>query len=154
VSSEPVRRVDDPRQAAQRRIRRPARRFDCFADEIAIDFPSVSAVVDRIRDAFLAPDEQPPALTTEISLSALDAFTGTVVPLDLPVRGMCQRCGGRGETWTERCTACDGSGETLFTHAVQVAVPARIVDGAYIRLHVSTPHALPTRVDVRVIISQ
>jgi len=26
---------------------------ECFADEIAIDFPSVGRVVDRMRDAFL-----------------------------------------------------------------------------------------------------
>jgi len=26
---------------------------ECFADEIAIDFPSVGRVVERMRDAFL-----------------------------------------------------------------------------------------------------
>lgn len=155
MSSEPTRRLEDKPGAATRRIRQVPPRFDWFADEIAIDFPSVGAVVDRMRDAFLAPEEQPRPLTTEILLSPLDAFTGTVVPLDLPVRGMCQACGGRGETWTEQpCVACHGSGEALFTHAVQVSVPPRIVDGAYIRLQVSTPHAPPTRVDVRVTIAQ
>ena len=154
MSSEPTRRLEDEQGAATRRIRRLPPRFDWFADEVAIDFPSVRAVVDRMRDAFLAPEEQPRAVTTEISLSPLDAFTGTVVPLDLHVRGMCQACGGRGETWTELCPACHGSGDALFTHVVQVFVPPRIFDGACIRLQVSMPHAPPTHVDVRVTIAQ
>lgn len=154
MSSERTRRLEEEPGAATRRIRRLPPRYDWFADEIAIDFPSVGAAVDRMRDAFFAPEEPPRALTAEISLSPLDAFTGAVVPVDLPVRGMCQACGGRGETWTEPCPACRGSGEALFTHSVQVSVPPRIVDGACIRLHVSTPHAPPTRVDVRVTITQ
>ena len=153
MSSEPTRRIENESEAATRRAGGPSPRFDWFADEIAIDFPSVGAVVDRMRHAFLAPDEEPRAFIKEISLSPLDALTGTVVPLDLPVRGMCQACGGRGETWTEPCLTCRGSGEALFTHAVQVLVPPRIADGACIRLQVSTPHAPPTRVDIRVIIS-
>jgi hypothetical protein len=31
---------------------------DCFADEIAIDFPSVEPVVERMRDAFLGEREE------------------------------------------------------------------------------------------------
>ena len=151
MSSEPGRRLDEA-EAAARRVRTRPPRFDLFADEIAIDFPSVGAVVDRMRDAFLAPEEAPHAVTTEILLSPLDALTGTVVPLAIPVRGLCQACGGRGETWTEPCLPCRGSGEALLTHAVQISVPPRIVDGACIRLHVSTPQAPPTRVDVRVTI--
>ena len=122
-----------------RRVADDPPRGEWFADEIAIDFPSVGAAVDRMRDAFLAPDELPRALNTQIVLSALEALTGTVVPLDLPVRGTCQACGGRGETWTEPCRDCRGSGEALFLHAVQVSVPPRIADGACIRLHVSAP---------------
>ena len=148
-----MRRLDEP-EAATRRAKRQPPRFDWFADEIAIDFPSVAAVVDRMREAFLAPEDQPPALTTEISLSPLDAFTGTVVPLAVAVRGLCQACGGRGETWTEPCIPCRGSGEAPFAHVLQISVPPRIVDGACIRLQVSTPHALPTRIDVRVTINQ
>ena len=121
-----------------------------FADEIAIDFPAVEPVVDRMRDAFLAPDETPRGFSAEISLTAVDAIAGTVVALDLPVRRTCQLCGGRGETWTECCVACSGSGEALCTHSVQVAVPPGVANGASIRLHVSPPHALPTCIDVRV----
>lgn len=150
MSSEPTRRLEDQPAATPRRVGRLSPRFDWFADEIAIDFPSVGAVVDRMRDAFLAPEAPTRALCTEISLSAVDAFTGTVVPLEVPVRTTCRDCGGRGETWTEPCGRCQGSGEALFIHAVQVLVPPRVADGAYIRLQVSAPDALLTRVDVRV----
>ena len=107
-----------------------------------------------MRDAFLAPEDRPWALTTEISLSPLDAFTGTVVPLAVPVRGLCRACGGRGETWTEPCVPCGGSGDALFKQSIQISVPPRVVDGACIRLQVSTPHSLPTRVNVRVTVNQ
>jgi hypothetical protein len=144
-----VSRHDDGPAASVRRVDR-ARPRSCFADEVAIDFPAVDAVIDRMRDAFLAPDETTRGFSTEISLTAFDAFTGTVVPLELPVRRTCTPCGGRGETWTECCDACGGSGEALFTHSVQVAVPPGVANGTSIRVHVSPPHALPTCIDVRV----
>lgn len=143
-------RPDDEPTAPVRRVVDSTRPRSWFSDEIAIDFPAVDAVIDRMRDAFLAPDETTRGFSTEISLTAVDAITGTVVPLELPVRRTCQPCGGRGETWTECCDACGGSGEALFTHSVQVAVPPGVANGASIRLHVSPPHALPTCIDVRV----
>lgn len=126
----------------------------CFADEVAIDFPSVDAAVDRMRDAFLAPDERPRALHATISLSAREAFDGAVLPLDLLVPGTCRSCGGRGETWTHPCADCQGSGEALFSHPVRVSVPPGVGDGARIRLRVSTPHAPLVTIDVHVTITQ
>jgi hypothetical protein len=127
---------------------------DVFADEIAIDFPSVGRVVDRMRDAFLGEPAEGggDVVSTEVSLSRQEAWDGLVVPLDVPVREVCRCCGGRGESWTEPCAFCSGTGESLFHHAVRVAVPARVVDGARFRFHLSTPHALPVRVEVRVAI--
>lgn len=34
---------------------------DCFADEVAIDFRSLAAVVDRMRAAFFGSEEEPPS---------------------------------------------------------------------------------------------
>lgn len=155
MNSEPARRpprLDDGPAATARRAAPLAPR-QCFADEIAIDFPSVDAAVDRMCHAFLASEEPLRVLSAEISVSALDALTGTRVPLDLPVRGTCRACGGRGETWTESCGACAGSGEAIITCPVQVWVPPQIGDGAWIRLQVSSPHAPPTRINVRVTIA-
>jgi DnaJ-class molecular chaperone len=75
---------------------------ECFADEIAIDFPSVECVVDRMRDAFLGERHDADVLRAELSLSQREAVDGLVVPLEVPVRATCPNCGGRGETWANR----------------------------------------------------
>lgn len=124
---------------------------NCFADEIAIDFPSVGDLVDRVRESFLG-EAGGDTLTTEVSLSRHDALTGVVLPLEVPLRGTCSGCGGRGETWTEPCGACRGTGDSLLHHPVRLAVPAGVADGARFRFRVSSPHAAPVRVEVRVAI--
>ncbi len=126
--------------------------YECFADEIAIDFPSVGHVVDRMRDAFLGERADADLVLTEVSLSREDAWRGLVMSLAVPVRGTCERCGGRGETWTEPCDRCSGTGESLFHHAVRLAVPARVADGARFRFRLRSPHTAPVRVEVRVAI--
>ena len=47
---------------------------DCFADEIAIDFPSVEPVVERMRDAFLGEREEDAVLRTELRVSRREAL--------------------------------------------------------------------------------
>lgn len=127
---------------------------DCFADEIAIDFPSVDPLVDRVRDAFLGERADDDMVVAEVSLTAGEAFRGRVVPIELQLRGTCGVCGGRGETWTEPCLECCGSGDAMFRHLVSVSVPPRIADGARVRFRISSPHAAPVRVEVRVVIRQ
>jgi hypothetical protein len=154
LSNERSRRRHDDRLPAERALVRADRadRVDWFADEVAIDFPSIDTAVDRMRDAFLAPDEQVRLLLAEILLSPREAFHGAVVPLDVPVRRVCPSCGGRGEIWAERCGACDGTGEALVRHPVHLVVPPRVIDGVRFHLRVSAPCAPLTRVEVRVAI--
>ena len=59
---------------------------DCFADEIAIDFPTVEPAVERMRDAFLGERPDDDVLRTEVPLSRREAWDGLVVPLDVPIR--------------------------------------------------------------------
>lgn len=125
---------------------------ECFADEIAIDFPSVGRVVERMRDRFLGEHADRDVLSAEVSVSKFEAWKGHVVPIDVPVRATCPSCGGRGETWAERCGRCLGTGESLEYHAVRVSVPAGVADGARLRFRVSSPDALSVRVEVRVVI--
>jgi hypothetical protein len=125
---------------------------ECFADEIAIDFPSVGHVVERIRDAFLGERPCADLLTTELYLSRREAIGGLVVPIEVPIRGTCPICGGRGESWTERCDPCCGTGESLFHHPVRLRVPAGVADGTRFRFRVTSPHAASVRVEVRVAI--
>lgn len=125
---------------------------DYFADEIAIDFPSMDRLVERARDAFLGEPEHTETLEAEVSLSSGEAYRGAVVPVDVPLRGTCRACGGRGETWAEPCLACCGTGHALVCHPVKVMVPAGVTNGARFRFRVSTPHAAAVRVEVRVAI--
>ena len=125
---------------------------EIFADEIAIDFPSVDPMVERVCDGFL--DERPGAdtVTTEVLVSSCDAARGTIVPLELFVRGTCAICGGRGETWAEPCLACCGTGDTFVLRLVRFPVPPGVADGARFRFRLSSPDATSVRVEVRVAI--
>jgi hypothetical protein len=118
------------------------------ADEVHIDFPSIPPAVDRIRAGFTGEESEP--LAAEITLSRREADQGATVPLDVPVRAACPLCGGRGESWMESCRACAGSGESLFQHRVRLSVPAGVTDGARFSFRLTSPLAVPTRVEVRV----
>jgi hypothetical protein len=124
---------------------------DCFADEIAIDFPSVRPAVERMRDAFLG-EREGEVVRAEISLSPREAMDGRMVPLQLPVRVTCPHCGGRGETWTEACSLCGGTGDSVFSQHVRVPVAPGVVDGALVRFRVTSPDRSVVRVEVRVAI--
>jgi DnaJ-class molecular chaperone len=91
-------------------------------------------------------------LSTELYLSATEAFNGVIVPIDVPVRKLCRSCGGRGEIWPDPCVTCDGSGEALGRHPVRLVVPPRVHDGDCFALSVSAPSAPATHVEVRVVL--
>jgi hypothetical protein len=150
VKDEPRRRLDDdPAIQNDPHDQRFDRRW--YADEVAIDFPAIPPAVDRIRSAFVDEEARAP-LKAELRLSAREAFDGVTVPLDVPMRSACPLCGGRGESWMEWCRGCGGTGESLFHHRVRLAVPAGVSDGARFRFRVTSPLALPTRVEVFVAI--
>jgi molecular chaperone DnaJ len=120
-----------------------------FSDEVAIDFPSVSSVLDSMRDAFFMA-EPPVTLSAEMVLTAREAFDGVTVPFEVPLRRTCGRCGGRGEVWTEWCAACGGLGEVAAVHPVHVLVPARVREGATFRFSVTPPGSPSTVIEVRI----
>ena len=122
---------------------------DCFADEVVIDFPSVASAVEKMRSAFIDSDRGLP-LCARVSLSPRQACDGVTLPLDVPVRSTCRTCGGRGETWSEPCARCDGSGTELLRHHVHVCLPAGVEDGARFRFSVGTRHDPPTRIELHV----
>lgn len=127
----------------------PGSRAEWLADEVAIDFPSVSSVLDRMRDAFFGSVPHV-SLSAEIVLTAREAFFGATVPLDVPLRRTCPRCGGRGEVWAEWCARCAGLGEVPATQEMSVRVPAGVREGTMFRFSVMPPGAPPTVVEVRV----
>jgi DnaJ-class molecular chaperone len=128
-----------------------ASRADWLADEVAIDFPSVANVLDRMRDSFFG---GPPlaSLSAEIIISPQEAFWGALVPLRVPLRRTCPRCGGRGEVWSEWCLTCGGDGEVSAAHEMRLRVPAGVREGARFRFSVSPRGAPPTSVEVRITI--
>ncbi len=148
LSDEEQRRVYDARLAD--RWRQPLARPEWLADEIAIDFPSVTEVVARMVEAFVEPEERAAHLSAEIELTVREAIDGAVVPLDVPVSRACSVCGGRGESWMEPCRACLGRGETFVVHPIEVAIPPGVRDGARFRINLTPPLARPTVVDVRI----
>jgi len=123
---------------------------ECFADEIAIDFPSVGRVVERIRDAFLGEDVDGDLLRAEVLLSQREAQDGLVVSLQVPLRVTCPHCGGRGETWTEPCDLCRGSGQSTVDHPLRLTLPPRVANGARFRFRLKSPDATSVRIEVRV----
>jgi DnaJ-class molecular chaperone len=133
-----VRPADDSRHEAS-----------CFADDVIIDFPSMATALDRMRRAFLA-DERQPRISTTIRLSGREAMTGATVPLDVPIRCTCPQCGGRGESWTEQCLRCHGSGEELRHHPFQVTLPAGVEHGARFHFTVTLRQHSSTRVELHV----
>jgi DnaJ-class molecular chaperone len=126
--------------------------YECFADEIAIDFPSVGRVVDRMRDSFLGERRDADVLRADVTLSLREAFDGALVPIDVPVSVTCPNCGGRGETWTEPCALCDRTGASIVRHVVRVPVPPRIADGACVRVRLRSRDASSVLVEVHVAI--
>lgn len=125
---------------------------NCFADEVTIDFPSVSPAVERIRRSFLA-DERPDTLRTSVELTDSDAARGVTVPFNVPVRCTCGDCGGRGESWSETCVRCRGCGFEVLRHAVQVTVPAGVRDGARFCFTVTQRPNRSTRVELCVVVA-
>jgi molecular chaperone DnaJ len=124
-------------------------RAEWLSDEVAIDFPSVASVLDRMRHSFFGP--LPPVhLSAEIILSPHEAFWGAVVPLGVPLRRTCPQCGGRGETWQEWCEPCEGEGELPALHEMHLRVPAGVREGQRFRFSVMPPGAPHTLVEVRV----
>jgi hypothetical protein len=122
----------------------------CFADEIAIDFPSIGPAVDRVRETFLSTEEAHAALAAEVALTSRQASDGAIVPLELGLSGLCGGCGGRGESWAEPCGDCEGTGERARPHHFRLALPPGVADGARFRFFVAPPAVRPTRVEVTV----
>ena len=126
-------------------------RADWLGDEVAIDFPSVSSVLDRMRDSFFGGGQET-VLSAEIVVSPQEAFWGALVPLRVPLRRTCPRCGGRGEVWDEWCAGCCGVGEVSAAHEMRLRVPAGVREGATFRFSVAPQGAPQTCVEVRITI--
>lgn len=125
----------------------------CFADEVAIDFPSVRPAVERMRAAFLGGTAaESPVVCLEVALSRAEAQLGRDIRLEVPIRRTCGACGGRGEVWNDLCDSCEGLGHAADRQVVEVVIPPGLRHGARLNLTVSPRQALATRVELHVAI--
>ena len=139
----------DRRRTYDASLRAGASRIDWLADEIAIDFPSVSSVLDGMRHSFFG-DAPQAWLAAEVELTPQEAFWGAQVPLQISLRAVCSHCGGRGEVWQEWCLACRGRGETSANYPLRLRVPPGVRAGSRFRFSVMPPGAVPTLVEVHI----
>lgn len=124
--------------------------IDRWPDDVIVDFPSMSAVVDRMQAAFFGGDGDVRAVPAEVELSPRQAVTGGRVTVLVPLCRTCGRCGGRGEVGDEPCPLCGGTGDRVTIEAVHVFVPSGVRDGARFHFRLRVPAAPLTAVDLRV----
>ena len=124
-----------------------------FADEVAIDFPSVAPAIERMRSAFLADEHVEDADRGTRDLAARSARRR-----DRPARRA--RSGAPAASAADAAKhgrsparGCAGSGVELMHHQVHITVPAGVEDGACFHFSVSARHDLSTRIELRVLVS-
>ena len=124
-------------------------RINWLADEVAIDFPSVSSVLDGMRHSFFGnvPDVR---LAAVVELTPQEAFWGALVPLQIPLRTTCAGCGGRGEAWDEWCAACAGTGEIAADYPLRLRVPPGARAGSRFRYSVTPPGMAPAMIEISI----
>jgi hypothetical protein len=128
---------------------------ECFADEIAIDFPSLAPAVERMRESFLGERtgaDLDDVVRLELQVTRREVWEGASVLVEVPLRGVCRHCGGRGEVWTEPCEVCASAGVTLDRRLIRVPLPRGLADGARFRVRVSSPQGDSIRLEIRVAI--
>jgi hypothetical protein len=123
---------------------------DCLADEVAIDFPSISSVLDRMRHAFFG--DRQDRRVPDVLVTPQEAFWGATVPIALPIRRICADCGGRGEVWNDWCPVCGGGGDLPARHQVRLRIPAGVHDGTCVRFRLAGPGIPETIIDARIVV--
>ena len=119
----------------------PSMPHECFADEIAIDFPSVGRVVERMRDAFLGErtERRRPAARRSVAVAARSVRRP---------RRVARRAGARHVSALRRPRRnVDRAVRPLPRHRasrassipVRVTVPAGVADGARFRFRLTSP---------------
>lgn len=120
-----------------------------FSDEVDIDFPAVSSLVERMRRSFFGTARQH-LLLAEVRLTRTQATAGVRVPLDVSLRHSCPICGGRGEIWPDLCGVCRGSGTGSLPHQLELIVPPGVQHGTRLGFDVTPPSAPSAFVQVRI----
>ena len=118
-------RVCEVRRAYEMTTLPAPRPVEPVRQDVAIDFPSVSGIVERLGRGLTEADDTP--CVAQICLSWHEAREGAQVELEVPVRCTCLVCGGRGEVWAEPCSMCAGTGSEPHRHLVRLSIPRAFV---------------------------
>lgn len=121
-----------------------------WRDEIALDFPSLHAPAERMRQAFVAADGGEARHMVTLELAQRSARHARRVPVCVAVPACCPTCGGRGEAWGDPCVACDGRGLREEPRYVLLRVPADVRDDARLRYRLESAHTPALVIDARV----
>jgi hypothetical protein len=120
-----------------------------FGDEVAVDFPSATAAVERARRRFVEPDDSGSFAVACVALTGIEARRGGRVPIRVYLPTTCTACGGRGESWGARCESCAGEGSAPTPRYLVLRMPPGLRDGASLQFRLRDPNT-PTRVIVQV----
>jgi molecular chaperone DnaJ len=99
-------------------------------DDFASVRPSVGEILDHIAQNFFGFHQKSRGsrryLGVEVVLDRTEAFFGVSLPIEVPVYGRCDRCGGSGGDWGV-CPLCHGYGlaETSRTLVLEIPSGAR-----------------------------
>ncbi len=76
-------------------------------------------------------------LSVEVLLTSEEARLGCKVPLDIPFRVECTRCGGTGEIRGLICGLCRGTGSEKVERKIMLKIPPRTKDGTKLSIVVA-----------------
>jgi hypothetical protein len=100
--------------------------------------PSYDALLERLRRNFLGQGvpkaERAEPLDFELILNPEEAQRGLLIPFEIPTFSVCCECGGLGRYGPASCAACDGEGRLVEHEAVDVRVPAGVLDDTVIEV--------------------
>jgi molecular chaperone DnaJ len=114
------------------------RRYDDTLREGEVRRPPSWEYVKHPSSADLRRPLQPGSLSGEILLSADEARSGGVLPLDVPVTTSCPSCDGTGG-YVFDCGRCGGEGTIERRFPVPVRIPAGVREGTVFQVHVDDP---------------
>jgi len=89
---------------------------------------------DPSSDFFSEREHSHQDLSVEITLTPSEARKGCKVPLEIPFRKSCRRCGGSGFVGELICGLCRGRGEERSEKKMKVTLPPGVTSGTKMRI--------------------
>ena len=134
-------------------IRRESSRHPVLADEVAVDFPSMRPIVERMLAEFLAGEtdtDDPVTRHARFELTARQALEGVRLPLDLMVRHTVPPAVAGANCRAARAGSAADPAPACSSIAFTFRCRQASTDGARLRYALAPPGADRTHVEVRI----